>query len=233
MATETQKVTPAKLTFTLVYLLLYPFVLLGLSGDWRWLEGWLFSIWFVTLSLGTVVYLYVKDPALLAERYRKPGTGEEARWDQYVVYGIFLLFLVWFIVMPLDAKRFHWTSGFPVWATGVGAILLLVSSFFIFRAFAENTYLSPLVRIQSERHHQIISTGVYGLVRHPMYLGAVCMFLGAPLFLGSRYGLLVGLLLVFLLMVRIVGEEALLVSRLDGYSDYRCQVKYRLIPYVW
>jgi len=234
MATEPIQLTPAKLTATVVYLLAYPVLLLGLGGDWRWVEGWIFSLWFISLCLGTIVYLYFNDPALLAERYRKPGTGiGEDRWDQYFVYAISVLFIAWFIVMPLDARRFDWTPHFPLWIVLLGALLLAAGSFFLFRAFSDNTFLSPLVRIQSERQQHVVSSGVYAIVRHPMYLGAVCMMLGAPLFLSSLFGLAIALLMIGLLIARIIGEERVLVARLEGYQDYRNQVKYRLIPYLW
>jgi protein-S-isoprenylcysteine O-methyltransferase Ste14 len=233
MATEAKKLTPVKMFFAFVYLLIYPLLLLGLAGDWRWIEGWIFSFWFVGFSVVTMIYLYRKDPALLAERFRQPGTGGEKGWDKYFVYAIVVLFPLWIIVMPLDAKRYGWTAEFPIWLKATGLILLIVSSFFLFRAFSDNTFLSPLVRIQTERQHRVVSTGVYGFVRHPMYLGAVCMFTGAPLLLNSLYGLLISLLLTLVLIVRISGEEKMLANELEGYEDYRQKVKYRLIPFIW
>lgn len=234
MATEPVHLTPARLMLTGFYLLVYPIVLLSLGGDWRWVEGWIFSLWFVLLCTGIIVYLYVKDPALLAERYRRPGKGAgEESWDIYLVYAISLLFVAWFTLIPLDAKRFHWSMAFPPAVTLVGGILIALSSFFLFRAFSDNTFLSPLVRVQAERQHRVVSTGVYGFVRHPLYLGAACMMIGAPLFLGSLLGLGLGLLMTLVLMIRIIGEEEMLVTKLEGYRDYRARVKYRLIPYVW
>lgn len=233
MATEATKLTPIKLMLTALYLLLYPLLLLWLAGDWRWLEGWIFSVWFIALCSGTIAYLYLNDPALLAERYRRPGTGDEEGWDKYFVYAFSVLFMAWLAIMPLDAVRFHWTPELPFMLQIAGGILLLGASFFLFRAFSDNTFLSPLVRIQTEREQRVVSTGVYGVVRHPMYLGAGCMVLGAPLLLGSLYGLALGLLMIGLLMARIVGEERLLVSKLEGYGDYRKKVRYRLIPHVW
>jgi len=233
MGTEAKRSTPVKMFFTFVYLLIYPLLLLGLSGDWQWPEGWLFSIWFVGISTLTIIYLYQKDPALLAERFRTPGTGGEKGWDKYFVYAVVVLFIVWFAIMPLDAKRFGWSPAFPFWLKATGAVLLIVSSFFLFRAFSDNTFLSPLVRIQSERKHRVVSTGVYGFVRHPMYLGAAALFTGASLLLGSFYGFLTGLLITFLLMARIIGEEKMLAEELEGYTEYRQKVKYRLIPFIW
>lgn len=103
----------------------------------------------------------------------------------------------------------------------------------LFRAFRDNTYLSPLVRIQKERKQRVISTGVYGVVRHPMYLGALLLFAGAPLLLGSFVGLAIGMVLTLLLVARIFREEDLLKKELDGYMDYCRNVRYRLLPFIW
>lgn len=97
----------------------------------------------------------------------------------------------------------------------------------------DNTYLSPLVRIQKERGQKLISTGVYGFVRHPLYLGAIIFFLGGPLVMGSMYGLIIGVLLSLSMILRTIGEEKMLVEELEGYVEYKKKVKYRLIPHIW
>jgi protein-S-isoprenylcysteine O-methyltransferase Ste14 len=222
-----------KVIFAFLYILLFPALLLLLSGDITWLEGWIFSIWFITLCFSTIFYLYRKDPALLAERYKKPGTGNQERWDRYVVYGIMIGFILWIVIIPLDAKRFGWSPVFLTWLNILGGALLAGSFFLFFRSYTDNTFLSPLVRIQEDRNQRVVSTGVYGFVRHPMYLGAILMFIGAPLVLGSLYGLLAGITLTILLMVRILGEEAMLTRDLEGYREYMNNVRYRLFPFIW
>ncbi len=207
--------------------------ILFLSGNWFWIEGWLFGLWFIAISVARTDYLYRKDPELLEERTRAPGTGNQKGWDQYLVYLLGLLFLIWFVVMPLDAERFTWTINFPVWLQVVGGILLVISFFFSYRAYTDNTFLSPLVRIQSEREQQVVSTGVYGFVRHPLYLGGVLLFIGAPMLLGSIYGIIIGALMFLIVVVRIMGEEKMLVYELKGYDDYKKKVKSRLIPFIW
>jgi protein-S-isoprenylcysteine O-methyltransferase Ste14 len=170
---------------------------------------------------------------LLAERYRQPGTANQKGWDRYVVYGLVLGFMLWIVIMPLDAKRYGWSADFPLWLKIIGGIGLLLSSFLFYRSYADNTFVSPLVRIQTERNQQVVSTGVYGFVRHPMSLGGMLLFIGTPLLLGSIYGVLFGVLMSFLLVARIVGEERMLVKELEGYADYRKKVKYRLFPFIW
>jgi protein-S-isoprenylcysteine O-methyltransferase Ste14 len=230
---KNQKTSKVKLFLTFIYVLIFPTVLFFISGNWLWLQGWIFSIWFLGLCYLTIIYLYLYDPTLLEERYRKPGSGEEKRWDKYFFYVLFPSFVVWFVIMPLDAQRFAWTTHFPIWLEPLGFIFLIGSAFFLLRSYKDNTFVSPLVRIQSERDQKVVSTGVYGFVRHPMYLGGILLFLGAPLLLGSVYGLIVGIFLSFLFVARIIGEEKMLMEELEGYVDYKKKVKYRLIPYIW
>lgn len=222
-----------KVIFALLYILIWPALLLALAGDILWPAGWVFIAWFVILCFSTILYLQKHDPALLAERFRKPGTGNEKGWDRYVVYGLVIGFLFWIVVMPLDARRFGWSPAFPLWLQVAGMAGLAGSFFLFYRSYTDNTFLSPLVRIQDERKQTVVSTGVYGFVRHPMYLGGILMFIATPLLLGSVYGLLAGLALTALLMARIYGEEEMLCRDLEGYRKYRERVRYRLVPYLW
>ncbi len=163
----------------------YVGLLLGLSGNWRWVEGWIFSVWWVSFATAVLLWLRFRDPALLAERFRMPGTGGESRADVAIVVGMKVCWLAFFVVPPLDV-RFGWTPRLPLWCEICGGILLLGGSFPFFRAFTDNTYASQLVRIQTERGQHVIDTGVYGFVRHPMYLGASLAFVGGALLPTSR-----------------------------------------------
>jgi protein-S-isoprenylcysteine O-methyltransferase Ste14 len=141
--------------------------------------------------------------------------------------------MVWFVVIPLDAERFGWSPVFPLWLKIVGAVALVPALFFIYQATAQNTFLSTMVRIQTERKQQVVSTGVYGFVRHPLYLGVLLMLAGMPLLTGSVCGLIISGIALVVLVFRIRGEEKMLVNELDGYAEYRQKVKYRLIPLLW
>lgn len=233
MAQSPPKPSMPKFILAIAGQLVYPLLIVGLSGDWRWAAGWAFGLWFSGFCIATLSHLYWRDPALLAERSRRPGTGGEPPWDRAVLVAIAVLFAAWFVLMPLDARRFHWTAGFPVAWQIIGAGLLLLGSFFMFRALADNTFASAMVRVQEERKQTVVTSGVYGLVRHPMYLGAVAMTLGAPLLLGSRVGLALSPLIIAVFVARILGEERLLADRLAGYDAYRERVRYRLIPGIW
>jgi len=234
MTTINKRMSPTALIVNVVMsALFFPSLILFLAGNWRWVEGWLFALWFVAMLEFNIIYLYWKDPALLAERTKAPGTGNQQSWDKYLMVAILVIALLWLVVLPLDAERFHWSPSFPLWLKILGGVALLPAWYLIERTTMENTFLSAQVRIQGERQQQVITTGVYGLVRHPLYLGCALMMLGAPLLIGSVYGLLISALGLLLLVGRIMGEERMLLEELDGYAAYRKKVKYRLIPFVW
>lgn len=223
----------SKVIWALLYLLMFPVILFFLAGDWRWVEGWVFSIVFYIMCGATLIYLYFKDPALLKERFGSAFQEGQKPWDKVVLSLFVVESLVWFAIMPLDARRFGWTPPFPFWAKVTGAVLLLLASVIIFEALNENTFAAPVVKMQKERGQKVISTGLYAIVRHPMYSGAALLFLSAPLLLGSIYGLLLGLVVIVTIALRSVGEEAMLKQELEGYSEYVKKVKWRLIPFVF
>ena len=213
--------------------LLFPLIILGVGGNWRWIEGWLFALWFDVMVLANMTYLYFKDPALLAERRKRPGSDNQKGWDAVMLRGIYTLAMAWLVILPLDASRFHWSPPFPLWLKVIGGFMLLPALYFIQRATMENTYMSTLVRIQDDRGQHVISSGVYGVVRHPLYFGCLLMMVGAPLLVGSVAGLAVTALGIVGLAARIIGEERMLQTELAGYTEYQQKVRYRLIPPIW
>ena len=222
-----------KLIGSFIYLALFPVILFVLAGDWRWIEGWLFSVIFLVMCHSTLLYLYFYDPALLKERFGSPFQSSQKGWDKVLLSLFFVDFLVWFAIMPLDARRFHWSPTFPLWLKAIGTVLLVLSIVLVFEALRENTFAAPVVKMQKERGQTVVSTGMYGVVRHPMYAGALLLFVAGPLLLGSVWGLIVSLILIVTIAVRSIGEEAMLKQELEGYSDYMRRVKWRMIPFVF
>lgn len=150
--------------------LIFPGIILLAAGNWVWPEGWIFGLWFDVMILFNMVYMYRKDPALLAERMKAPGSDNQKQWDTYPLVAIYAIACLWFVILPLDADRFGWSPAFPVWLKVLGGVALLPALYLIERATIENTYLSTLIRFQNDRKQQVITTGVYGFVRHPLYL---------------------------------------------------------------
>lgn len=217
-------------TLTLVT---FPVLMLWLGGNWFWVEGLLFGLWMSAMILGSTVYLFFKDPALLAERSKRPGSDNQKTWDKYLLSGIYLIALTWLVILPLDAERFHWSPTFPLWLKVIGGLMLLPALYLIQRTTMDNTFLSTMVRIQGERKQHVITTGTYGFVRHPLYLGCTFMMFGSPLLVGSVVGLVITALAFSAIIVRILGEEKMLATELEGYEEYKQQVRYRLIPFIW
>jgi protein-S-isoprenylcysteine O-methyltransferase Ste14 len=223
----------SKVIGSIIYLFFFPVILFVLAGDWQWIEGWLFSGIFLLLCFASILYLYFYDPALLKERFGSPMQQAQKPWDKILLSLFFAEFLVWYAIMPLDARRFHWSPEFPLWITAVGALLLIFACVLVFLALQQNTFAAPVVKMQKERGQKVISSGLYAIVRHPMYAGATLLFVAAPLLLGSVYGLVMGLILIVTIAVRSLGEEAMLKQELDGYSEYMKKVRWRIIPYVF
>jgi protein-S-isoprenylcysteine O-methyltransferase Ste14 len=165
---------------------------------------------------------------------KRSGVGRPDRksWDKGFVAWIRRAFLAWLILMPLDAVRFHW-SHVPNWLQWVGVLLLLDSFYLFVLVYRANAYLSPAVRVQTERGHTVVSTGPYRYVRHPMYGTAILWLAGTALLLGSWYGLLGALVLIVAFAYRAVHEEETLRAELPGYDEYLARVKHRFIPGLW
>jgi protein-S-isoprenylcysteine O-methyltransferase Ste14 len=234
MSLETSKPTTTRFILLIILnLIIYPLVVLLAAGTCLWLEGWLFGLWFAAMVISNFVYLYLRDPALLAERSRLASGEKRKPWDRVFGLFAFTMALAWFVLIPLDARRFSWSPAFPLWIKAVGDIFLLVALYLIYFSTVQNTFLSAQVRIQAERKQQVITTGVYSFVRHPYYLGILLMLVGAPLMAGSLAGLAIALVAVIALVVRILGEEKMMIDELEGYQDYKQKVKYRLLPFVW
>jgi protein-S-isoprenylcysteine O-methyltransferase Ste14 len=201
------------------------------AGTLAWFAGWMFLVLFFGFYLAVTIWLFRHNPGLLQERMRL-RTSDQQGWDKLLFPLLMVLSFAWLMFMAFDAVRFHW-SFMPVWLQFIGAIVLVCSFCLLFLTFRENAYLSPVVRIQEERGHTVVSSGPYHYVRHPMYAAILVFVVGASLLLGSWYGILFGLVLVVMLARRAVQEERMLRAELRDYAAYMAQVNYRLIPYIW
>ena len=184
------------------------------------------------MGLGTGLILLRRDPTLLAERMRPPIQKEQKGWDKVLIGVLLLLYVGWLVLIELDAERFHWSS-VPLAVQVIGAILICLTICSQWLIVRENSFAAPVVKMQRERGHSVVTTGPYSFVRHPMYAGAIPFLIGTPLLLGSWWGLLLSPLLIVVLALRAVLEERMLKAELEGYADYAKRVRYRFVPHIW
>jgi protein-S-isoprenylcysteine O-methyltransferase Ste14 len=217
---------------TIFYLLFLGLVLFGAAGTLHWPEAWIYLLFTAALSFGGGYWLARHDPGLLAERLGSLIQRGQKRWDKLFMIPMLAIWLGWLVLIGLDAGRYRWSS-VPLYAQVLGFVLLCLASYLVWLTLRTNSYAAPVIRIQKERGHKVVTTGPYAYVRHPMYAGALLFILGAPLLLGSWWGLLAGVLIIVLIGVRAVLEERMLKTELEGYADYAERVRYRLVPRVW
>jgi protein-S-isoprenylcysteine O-methyltransferase Ste14 len=214
-----------------IVLIVYALPIFLPGGLRAWPAGWIFLVLWFGFWLFELAWLFKHNQALFQERMRVGATNQK-RWDRLFSLLINVILFTWLLFISFDVMRFHW-SPVPAWLQIVGAMFLLGSFSIFFLTFRENSFLSPVVRLQHERGQTVISTGPYALVRHPMYAAMTLVVVGAPFLLGAWDGVLVGLIFVLVLARRAVLEERALRQELPGYAAYMERVKYHLIPYIW
>jgi len=204
-------------------------VLFLCAGTTRYWQGWVYLLLLFLMAAGITVDLMRRDPALL-ERRMKGGPATEPRpLQRFLVLGTSVGFFGLIVIPALDFRD-KWSS-VSLAAVVTGDVLFVVGFLLIARVYRENTFTSATVGIAEGQ--RVISRGPYAIVRHPMYASALVYLAGTPLALGSYWGLLALVFMLPFLMWRLVDEEHLLVRELPGYADYRRQVRYRLLPFVW
>lgn len=220
-----------KLFFQAVLKFIVGFVLVGLmvflpAGTFYFFNGWLLmGVLFVPIFIAGVVMM-VKSPELL----RKRLDAKEKKKEQGLVVKLSgLMFLSGFIVAGLDF-RFGWLR-LPEWISYAAAAVFLLAYILYAEVMRENAYLSRTVKV--EENQKVIDTGLYSVVRHPMYAATLLLFLSIPLVLGSLISFFIFLTYPFIISVRIKSEEKLLREELEGYGEYMNKVRFRLIPYIW
>jgi protein-S-isoprenylcysteine O-methyltransferase Ste14 len=199
------------------------------AGTFQYWQGWAYLATLVVCSGAYTVYLAMHDPALLRRR-TEAGISHEKEFTQKVVIAFFFAACIVLVVVPPLDVRFGWSL--MSWQVSIVGDTLVVFSFYIFYLVSRvNTYAAANVRV--EKGQKVISDGVYGYVRHPMYFAAMFLIIGTSLALGSWWTLLLFPVSVTILVARILNEERVLVQGLPGYVEYRHKVRYRLIPWVW
>lgn len=196
------------------------------AGTFAYSQAWLLmGVLFVPMFLAGLVMMW-KNPELLKKRL---NAKEKEKEQSLVVKLSGLMFLVGFIVAGLG-ERFKWYT-LSTWVSVVGAVLFLIAYALYGEVLRENTYLSRTIEVQEGQ--KVIDTGLYGVVRHPMYSATLLLFLSMPLILGSAYAFVIFLAYPLIISKRLLNEEKFLERELKGYKEYKQKVKYRLIPLIW
>jgi protein-S-isoprenylcysteine O-methyltransferase Ste14 len=204
-------------------------ILFGIAGTTGYWQGWIYLLLFVGMSALITVDLMRHDPELLARRLKGGPTAETRSLQRLIMLGASLGYVAMLVIPPLDV-RYGWSS-VPVWAVILGDTLFTAGFLFIGYVYRVNTYTSATIEVHKGQH--VISTGPYGVVRHPMYASALVYLIGTPPALGSYWGY-AGLAVMAPFMIwRLLDEERLLSTELQGYASYQALVRYRLVPGVW
>jgi protein-S-isoprenylcysteine O-methyltransferase Ste14 len=199
------------------------------AGTIYFWQGCLFWLSFSLSVITITAYLLKRDPALV-ERRMRAGPQAESRPRQKILQTLNLVMFVAIVMVPGIDHRFGWSET-PAVIVVIANSLVMAAFGFIFIVFRENTFAASTITV--ERGQQVISTGPYAHVRHPMYAGGLLLIFAIPIALGSWWGLLVSAISLPLLVARMLDEESALSAELPGYDDYRRAVPYRLIPFVW
>ena len=220
-----------KLFFEAIIKIILGVVLVGLliflpAGTLNYFNGWLLmGILFIPMFIAGIVMM-IKNPELLKRRLdAKEKIGEQ----KSVIKLSGLMFVLGFIIAGLDYR--YSLLPLPSFISIIGSILFIISYVLYAEVLRENTYLSRTIKV--EKNQKVIDTGLYSIVRHPMYMATLILFLSMPLVLGSIISFLVFLIYPFIIIKRLKNEEEFLEKELDGYSEYKKKVKYRLIPFIY
>ncbi|OBB47721.1 isoprenylcysteine carboxylmethyltransferase family protein [Mycobacterium sp. 852002-51961_SCH5331710] len=199
------------------------------AGTLNYWQAWVFIAVFMLATLVPSLYLAVRNPAALKRRM-KAGPGAETRTsEKLIISGLIAAVVAVLVISALD-HRFGW-SHVPTVLVVAGDLLVAIGLVAAQWVIIENSYAAATITVETGQ--SVVTTGLYGIVRHPMYAGTLVMMLGTPLALGSFWALIAVVAALPLLAARIVDEESMLRRQLAGYPEYTNQVRYRLVPYVW
>ena len=196
------------------------------AGSWHYWHAWLLIALLFIPMMCMGIWLLLSSPKLLSKRL---NNREKEQTQKHVVALSGLMFIGGFLLCGFD-YRFAW-SQVPVWVVATDSVFFLIGYILYAEVLRENAYLSRTIEVQDDQ--QLIDTGLYGIVRHPMYTATLLMFLSMPLILGSWWALALFAIYPLLIIKRIRNEEQVLASGLEGYTDYQQRVRWRLIPWVW
>jgi protein-S-isoprenylcysteine O-methyltransferase Ste14 len=196
------------------------------AGTWLYWQAWMYIGVLIIPMFFVLAYFMKRDPELLERRMRmREERKEQRRILQFSVLGFILAYL-----LPGFDIRYGW-SNMPAWVSIAAAVVMFLSYALVFRTMQVNSFLSRVIEVAENQ--KVIDTDVYGIVRHPMYVGVVVLYVISPIVLGSWWAVIPALVIIPVIIFRILDEEIALEKDLPGYKEYKQRVKYRLIPFVW
>jgi len=225
--------SPRQWVRLVVVYLLIPLILLICGGDLGWWQAWLYSLLILAAGIGGRIWAERRHPGLLAERQNIENFQNAKPWDKVLapLMAVSVAFPA-VIVAGLD-HRYNWSPEFPLWLIVIGFILISLGYAFAAWALAENRFFSSVVRIQTDRGHEVCDSGPYRFVRHPGYAGNIFSQFGIVLALGSAWTLIPAAVASIITVIRTILEDQTLQEELSGYRDYARRVRYRLIPGIY
>ena len=232
MENQSKTITPRVVVLMLFFVVVIPFLPLLISRQWDWLEAWVYGIIGILGFAISRVLAARRHPDLLAERARFLQHEDAKPWDKLLSPLVGLGAGLIPLVAGLDAL-FDWSPPFSLPVKMLALAIILAGYALASYALVENRFFSGMVRIQTDRGHQVVSSGPYRWIRHPGYTGALLTYLATPLFLDSRWAFLPVIFITIVLVIRTSLEDKILQDELQDYSDYARRVRYRLLPGVW
>jgi protein-S-isoprenylcysteine O-methyltransferase Ste14 len=203
------------------------------AGTLEWWRAWVFLGVVCVGSVASTVGIFRVNREVLEERFKPPIQRGQPLADKLVLLVFLVMFIGVTVLIPLDVFRFHMLGRPGTLVSSLGLVLFVAGWWIIYLALRENAFAAPVVKHQKERHHTVVDTGVYGIVRHPMYAGALPLLVGMPLWRESYAAAFLASVPIGMLVVRILVEERFLRGELKGYDAYTEKVRYRLIPFLW
>ncbi|MFM8876691.1 MAG: methyltransferase family protein [Anaerolineae bacterium] len=221
----------SKLLFTVLSRLIAGVVMFALlfflpAGTWRYWQAWMYIGVLIIPMFFVLAYFMKNDPALLERRMKM---REERKEQRKIIQASGIVFVLIYILPGFDI-RYGW-SNMPAWVSITAGVVMFLSYVLVFRTMQVNSFLSRVIEVAEDQ--RVINTDVYGIVRHPMYVGMIVLYAISPIVLGSWWAVIPALVIIPVIVARILDEEKALEQDLPGYVEYKQKVKYRLIPFVW
>jgi protein-S-isoprenylcysteine O-methyltransferase Ste14 len=232
MSQQANIFSPRVILQMLIMVVLAPFLPLLISRHWDWWEAWAYGLICIIGFAISRLLVARRHPDLIAERARMLQHEDAASWDKTLAPLLGIASLLIPVIAGLDAL-YGWSPAFGLPINILALIFILASFVLSSYALIENRFFSGMVRIQTDRDHQVVSSGPYRWMRHPGYAGGLLTYLATPFFLDSRWAILAASFTLIVLVIRTRLEDKTLQEQLPGYREYAQRVRYRLLPGVW